>query len=138
MAMPLKGQSGLQWDVPAVIGDPCAYPPEAFEFVQNGLLFTVAKIHGEKDAASDKIRHVSGQQLCQGLREYALKQWGMMAATVLRRWNIHGTLDFGKIVFALVELKMLATTPNDTLDDFKNVYDFKAAFEGGYHIAGGK
>src|SRR5689334_20631101 len=76
------------------------YPVDAFEFVQRGLHYTVKKIHGEM-RDPEKSRHVSGQDLCEGLREFALTEWGMLARTVLRRWNINSTMDFGRIVFAL-------------------------------------
>jgi len=134
--MPSKVHSGLPSHEPVCVPVQCTYPVEAVEFIHRGLFYTVEKIYGGQDLIGDKTRHVSGQQLCHGLREFALEQWGLMAGTVLRRWNIHGTLDFGKIVFALVDLKMLSTTENDTLDDFKDVYDFQAAFESSYHIAG--
>lgn len=136
--MPPQGPSGLQSDDSIVQAEQHAYSAQVVGFIHRGLAYTVQKIHGPEDADRDKIRHVSGQQLCQGLREYALQQWGFMAASVLRKWNVHATLDFGKIVFALVELKLLSTMPNDTLDDFKNVYDFHTAFETDYRIKGGK
>jgi uncharacterized repeat protein (TIGR04138 family) len=110
-----------------------AYPPEAYDFVQQGLSFTVQDIHGKalKPRAS---KHISGQQLCEGIRQYALNQYGMLAGTVLRNWNIQSTLDFGRIVFALIEAGQMQKTDDDTIDDFRNVYDFKAAFESGYQI----
>jgi uncharacterized repeat protein (TIGR04138 family) len=116
------------------------YPIEAFEFVQRGLSYTVSQIHGSvavKEAVAGKdieARHVSGQQLCMGLRDYALLQWGMLARTVLERWNITSTLDFGRIVFSLVEHEHLRTTEGDSIEDFRNVYDFRSAFESGYRI----
>jgi uncharacterized repeat protein (TIGR04138 family) len=109
------------------------YPIEAYEFIQRGLSYTVQKLHGT-DAAPDACRHVSGQQLCDGLRQYALTQWGLLARTVLRQWEIHSTLDFGKIVFSLIEAGQMQKTQEDRLDDFLNVYDFKSAFEAGYRI----
>jgi uncharacterized repeat protein (TIGR04138 family) len=108
------------------------YPPDAFEFVRRGLQHTVDKLHAEK--GPDECHHVSGQQLSEGLREFALKQWGMLARTVLRRWNINRTDDFGQIVFALVANGYLSTTEQDSIDDFKNVFDFRTAFEEGYQI----
>jgi uncharacterized repeat protein (TIGR04138 family) len=112
------------------------YPPEAYEFVQRGLSYTVRKIHGAtKDKDPDTSRHVTGQQLCDGLREFALAQWGMLARTVLWRWGIGSTLDFGKIVFALIEVGQMQRTPNDSLEDFRNVYEFRTAFDSGYTIA---
>jgi uncharacterized repeat protein (TIGR04138 family) len=108
------------------------YPVQALEFMQAGLEYTVVKIHG-KMVKADRQRHVSGQQLCQGLREYAMCRWGMMARTVLGRWGIHSTLDFGRIVFLLVHAGLLKTTDHDSLSDFRDVFDF-AAFESEYRI----
>jgi uncharacterized repeat protein (TIGR04138 family) len=111
------------------------YPPEAFDFIEQGLRFTVNQIHGaEKPADPDVNRHVSGQQLCEGLRAVALNRWGMLARTVLRRWNVTSTLDFGRIVFALINAEQMQKTDDDTLDDFRGIYDFKTAFETSYQI----
>lgn len=108
------------------------YPIEAYEFVQQGLQYTVQAIHGEvKDKNAN--RHVNGRDLSEGLREYALLQWGRLARTVLRRWNITRTDDFGRIVFALVESGYMTKTEEDSPEDFHNVYDF-ATLEEGYQI----
>jgi uncharacterized repeat protein (TIGR04138 family) len=112
-----------------VVAEVGVYPMEAFEFVHQGLGYTVAKVRGNKPD-----ENVSGQQLCQGLREFALLQWGLLARTVLKRWNITGTLDFGRIVFALVDNGLLRKTETDKLEDFRNVYDFATAFEVEYRI----
>jgi uncharacterized repeat protein (TIGR04138 family) len=109
------------------------YSPEAYEFIQRGLSYTVDKLHGS-EADPDANRHVSGRQLCQGLREMALTQWGMLARTVLREWGIHSTLDFGRIVFSLIHAGQMQKTDEDTIEDFRNVFDFKHAFEAGYQI----
>lgn len=85
-------------------------------------------------AGEGENRHVTGQQLCQGLRELALARWGRMARTVLRRWNITSTMDFGHIVYAQIELGQLQKVEEDSIDDFKNVYDFETAFESEYRI----
>jgi uncharacterized repeat protein (TIGR04138 family) len=110
------------------------YPIEAFHFVQQGLECTVKRLHGEAEPEESHSRHVSGQELCEGLREFALVQWGLLARTVLQRWNITSTLDFGKIVFALIDGGRMQKTDADSLDDFRNVYDFRTAFEGDYKI----
>src|SRR5688572_9441117 len=103
------------------------YPVEAYDFVTQGLSHTVRKIHGHV-TDPEANRHVSGQQLCEGLRDFALERWGMMAGVVLERWNITSTMDFGRIVFALVQNQFLSKTDEDRPDDFRNVYDFKTAF----------
>lgn len=56
-------------------------------------------------------------------------QYGMMARTVLSRWNLTSTYDFGKIVFALVDNGYMSKTDEDSIDDFRNVYDFRTAFD---------
>jgi len=110
-----------------------AYPAEAYEFVQRGLSFTVQRIHGTA-ADPDASRHVSGPQLCEGLRELAISQWGLLARVVLERWNIHSTLDFGRIVFSLIEVGQMQKTDQDSLEDFRGVFDFRNALEAGYRI----
>jgi uncharacterized repeat protein (TIGR04138 family) len=109
------------------------YPIEAYEFIQQGLGYTVNKLHGEvKDPEAN--RHVNGRDLCAGLREFALLKWGLLAGTVLTRWNVRRTVDFGRIVFALVDNGWMAKTDDDNIDDFRDVFDFKTAFEAGYRI----
>lgn len=109
------------------------YPVDAFLFVQEGLGATVRRIHGES-TDPEINRHISGQELSIGLRDFALQQWGMLARTVLLRWGITSTFDFGRIVFALVDNGLMQKTDRDTIEDFRNVYDFKDAFEAGYRI----
>src|SRR3982750_4453725 len=92
-----------------VIDEQALYPREAFDFVRKGLSYTVERVHAEQTDPTAS-RHVSGQQLCEGLRQFALAQWGMLARTVLRRWNVTRTEDFGTIVFTLVENEDMAKT----------------------------
>lgn len=74
-------------------------------------------------------RHVSGRQLCWALRDFALQCWGMLARTVLEAWGITSTADFGRIVFAFIELDMMQRQPDDRLEDFDDVYSFDEAFD---------
>ena len=130
--MPAKSPEKSLQEVVDAVG---VYPQDAFLFVQQGLTFTVEKIHGNV-TDPEASHHVGGRELCQGLHELALQQWGFLARTVLARWNITSTLDFGRIVFALVQHRHLQKTDDDNLEDFRNVYDFRAAFETSYRIAG--
>ncbi len=79
-------------------------------------------------------RHVTGQQLCEAIREYALNQYGYMAKNVLGNWGIKGTGDFGEIVFNLIRIEQMRKTPHDRKEDFQNVYDFDVAFRKGFKI----
>jgi uncharacterized repeat protein (TIGR04138 family) len=108
------------------------YPIAAYEFVQQGLAYTVSHVFGP--VARGVPRHVTGQQLCEGLRQLASKRWGYLAGAVLGGWNITSTIDFGRIVFSLARHGAMATTPQDTLEDFRGVYDFAKVFETSYQI----
>jgi uncharacterized repeat protein (TIGR04138 family) len=112
------------------------YPIEAFLFLQQALGYAVNLVHAELSEVPDAnvSRHITGQQLCEGLRAYALAQWGMLARVVLARWGITSTLDFGRIVFALVDAGHMAKTDTDTIEDFRDVYDFQTAFDSSYQI----
>ena len=97
------------------------YKFEAYSFVMAGLHYTVSRLSAP--------RHVSGRELCGGLRDYALEQFGPMARTVLEYWGIQSTVDFGKIVFLLIEAELLKKTEEDSIHDFENIYDFNQAFQ---------
>jgi uncharacterized repeat protein (TIGR04138 family) len=101
------------------------YTREAYHFVREALDHT----HRLLIRRGEKVpRHVSGQELLDGIRDYALEQFGPMTLTVLEEWGIHCCEDFGHIVFNLVEQRILAKTDNDTLEDFKGGYTFEEAF----------
>lgn len=104
------------------------YPLAAYRFVQEGLRYTVEQVHDQPDSEGGASRHVTGQQLCMGLRDFAIEQYGVLAPAVLASWHVHRTEDFGRMVFALVELGELSKTPRDSMDDFRGAYDFAEAF----------
>ena len=100
------------------------YRKEAYFFVFDALQYTVKtlKLSGER-------RHVTGQQLLNGVKELALDHFGPMAKTVFEHWGVRSTRDFGEIVFCLVEAGLLGKTEEDSIDDFVDVYDFDAEFD---------
>lgn len=104
------------------------FPITAYQFVREGLAHTSAMVHGDGARGDDESRHVSGRQLCLGLRDYATRQYGRMARTVLRCWHINSTEDFGRIVFAMIDAGLMRKTEEDSIDDFRGVYDFDEAF----------
>jgi uncharacterized repeat protein (TIGR04138 family) len=112
------------------------FAPEAFAFIREGLAHTVRTIHGDVETQTEheETRHVSGQQLCLGLRDYAIRKYGMLARTVLARWGVHATDDFGRIVFAMIETGLLRKSERDTISDFRSVYDFSEAFTVGVDL----
>ena len=63
-----------------------------------------------------------------GRREYALKEYGPVAKRVLSEWGINECIDFGHIVFNLVNEGLLGKTDEDSIEDFSGGYDFTEAF----------
>lgn len=105
------------------------YPPEAYTFLHDALTRAVAQVHGDSQASPGQ-RHVSGRQLCEAVRDHAIDKWGMLAMTVLARWNVTETIDFGNMVYLLIEHDFMKKTEEDSLEDFRDVYDFDEAFGG--------
>jgi uncharacterized repeat protein (TIGR04138 family) len=105
------------------------YPIDAFEFVRHGLNFTVQKVHGDTKNKAEIECHVTGRQLSEGLRDYAIMRYGVMASTVLQHWGIRRTSDFGRIVYVMVESRLMQKTEEDDVRDFEGVFDFEEAFE---------
>jgi uncharacterized repeat protein (TIGR04138 family) len=104
------------------------YPIEAFVFVREGLNYAVNHVHEDPEALAEEDRHITGQQLCLGLRDLAIDKYGMLAPAVLEHWRIRRTGDFGRIVFAMIDAGLMTKTSRDSLDDFHGVYDFDEAF----------
>ena len=100
------------------------YAPEAYLFLHDGLMRTLKQVQ-EKEK---KPRQISGAELADGLRRHALDQYGPLAMTVLGRWGVRTTRDFGEIVFLLLEAGLLGKTEEDKIEDFDDLYDFDEAF----------
>ena len=111
---------------------------EAYHFVSEALnhtqkLFNKAtKAQSRPKAGGDlpveKVRHVTGQQLLDGVRLFALELFGPMTITVLEEWGVRRCEDFGEIVFNMVESSLLHKTEEDTREAFQGGYDFTEAF----------
>jgi uncharacterized repeat protein (TIGR04138 family) len=100
-------------------------------FHGKAYLFLLSALHHVMQKL-ERPRHISGQELAEGVRELALDRYGPMARTVLEHWGIHTTDDLGDIVFALVECGILIKQDDDRKEDFRAVFDFEEAFELGY------
>ncbi|MBU3912274.1 MAG: hypothetical protein KKD90_06800 [Candidatus Omnitrophica bacterium] len=99
------------------------YDPEAYSFVMAALGVTTKKL-GRKG-------HISGGELLEGIKEYALEEFGPMARLVLEHWGVKKTDDFGEIVFTMIDVGVLGKTEKDTKKDFVDRFDFKDAFDKG-------
>src|SRR5437764_5991191 len=105
------------------------YAYEAYEFLFEALKHTQHQLGRvpPPTAAPDEDYHVTGPELLDGVRDLALREFGLMARTVFRVWGIGATGDFGELVFNLVEAGLMSKTSDDDRLDFVNVYDLDAA-----------
>ncbi|HQR06897.1 MAG TPA: hypothetical protein PLN21_08750 [Gemmatales bacterium] len=107
------------------------YPFEAYDFVYQALGFVQNEMKN-KGTIKEGPNHVTGQQLSEGCRDFALQEYGMMAGTVLNSWNIKETADIGELVYNLININLMTRTDTDRKEDFHNVYDMKKAFAIGF------
>ena len=92
--------------------------------------------HLSEDTQEDQPeRHVTGQELCEAMRQFAHQQYGLMAKSVLNHWGIKSTGDFGEIVFNLIEIEQMRKTPNDRREDFDDVFDFEEGFRHSFEFS---
>ncbi len=119
-----------------VVRRDCRYAYEAYEFVFQALEHLEQQHQKAKGAPGAEAgpRHVRGPELLEGIRELALREFGLMARAVFHRWGIDRTDDFGEIVFRLVEANLMSKTNDDSRDDFRNVFDLDEALLHGYRI----
>ncbi|MEM0983073.1 MAG: Minf_1886 family protein [Planctomycetota bacterium] len=123
-------------DLRAILHDAGGYALDSYRFIRDGLAHTVDGlahtvefVHGHEEPTHDEhSSHVNGRQLCIGLRDFAIRQYGGMAKTVLNHWGISRTDDFGNIVFAMVDAGLMRKTDEDDLTDFHAVFDFDEEF----------
>ena len=101
------------------------YHRDAFFFLREALDYTQKWVCKTNNG---QMRHVTGQELVQGIRKFAVTQFGPMAKTVLNEWGIEETSDFGEIVFTLIDFRILAKNQRDKKEDFNEGYNFEEAF----------
>ena len=122
------------------------YHFESYIFIQQGLVYAQFELgmglprpfgledDDEELAEPPPEAHLTGQQLCEAIRLYALDMYGLMAKVVLNNWGVKTTGDFGNIVYNLIEIGEMTQSEADRREDFADVYDFEQAFEQDYEI----
>ncbi len=107
-----------------IVQQDARYDREAYIFLRDALDFTVKL----RKKAREGSEHVTGQQLLEGVRQFALKQFGPMVPTVFNYWGIHRGEDFGEMVYNFIREGVFGKTDTDSKEDFAGVYDFHEAF----------
>src|SRR5919197_3055034 len=109
----------------SVIANDPLYQRDGYIFLRDALDFTTKQ---QKKVKGVSVRHVTGPELLDGVRQYALKEFGPMVMTVFESWGIHSCEDIGNMVFNLIGAGIFGKTEEDSIEDFKNVFDFDEAF----------
>ena len=102
------------------------YDINAYRFVKEGLDYTLKAL--KRSGSTGPNRHVSGPELLDGIRQFALREFGPMGKLVLNEWGVASCQDFGQIVFNLVQHGVLGKSESDKLEDFSETYTFEDAF----------
>ena len=113
--------------IKAIQDEDSRYSRGAYYFLRQALDYTINNIN-QSGAKNLEERHISGQELLEGIRLYALRQYGPMSYYLLNGWGIFTCNDFGNIVFNLVQCQVLGKTDKDSPEDFHNGYNFQDAF----------
>ena len=101
------------------------YAADAYNFLKESLDYTIraaVKSRGKEPG------HVSGPELCRGVRDYAIQQFGPMVPTLFEAWGISTTRDIGEMVFNLIAAGAFSKSEADRLEDFEGVFGFDEAF----------
>ena len=109
----------------SIVASDSRYQRDAYIFLRDALDFTTKQ---QKKIKGTSVRHVTGPELLEGVRHYALKEFGPMVTTVFDSWGISCCEDIGHMVFNLIGAGIFGKTDQDSIEDFKDVYDFEQAF----------
>jgi uncharacterized repeat protein (TIGR04138 family) len=116
---------GFSEAVDRILGEDPRYHRDVYGFIRDALDFTVKQ---QKKSRESLSRHVTPGQLLDGIRLFALKEFGPMVSTVFNYWNVHSCEDLGHIVFNMIRKEILGKNESDTIEQFRDGYDFHEAF----------
>ena len=100
------------------------FDPHAYFFLKDALDYTLKRI---AESNGGQARNVSGPELLEGCRDYALEQFGPMASTLMTEWSIRKCQDLGDMVFLLIEEQVFGKQDSDKQEDFSEIFDFQAS-----------
>lgn len=119
--------TSYEQEIERIVREDPRYRAAAYHFVAESVAYT-ARRRGGQSEPRDKPRHIRGKELLEGIREFAIDQYGPLALDVLEDWGLRRTEDIGNVVFHLVEHNLLGASEDDSPDDFADGFDFRQAF----------
>jgi len=106
------------------------YKEEAYYFINEAVAYASELYQKPRFG---KKRHLSIDELCEAICEFSLNEFGAMAFTVLQIWGLETTLDFGHVVFNLIDANVLAASDNDKLGDFDEIFTLDERLRQPFH-----
>ncbi|MDP3849987.1 MAG: hypothetical protein Q8Q59_05755 [Luteolibacter sp.] len=124
MILHLAAMQAMQFEqsVVSILKRDQRFDPHAYFFLKDALDFTLKRI---AEGNSGMARHVSGPELLEGFRDFALDQFGPMASTLMREWGLRKCQDVGDMVFHLIEEQVFGKQDSDRREDFSEAFDFE-------------
>jgi len=119
-----------------VVDKDCRFSMQSYQFIFEALDYTASHLGKKYNSSIEEERHVTGQELSEGIKQFAMEKFGYMTRIVLEQWGITKSGDFGEIVFNLVDSGLMGKTETDTLEDFKDLYDFYSEFDEKFKLEG--
>ncbi len=133
--------SGQPHPIVTLLKHDARYKLDAYQFVRDALAYAQDELGmGQQQEVEDDSdppidAHLTGQQLCEAIRQLALEQFGLMARIVLENWGVRSTSDVGEIVYNLIKIGLMKKSPHDHREDFDDVFNFEKAFEREFEIS---
>ncbi|MBL6725457.1 MAG: hypothetical protein ISQ09_10250 [Rubripirellula sp.] len=119
-----------------LLSEDTRYKLEAYQFIREALQYAHEHVLDSGGGGGEQSpRHITGQQLCEACRLYAIEQYGYLSKMVLANWGIHSTSDFGEIVYNLIRIEQMRKSESDQREDFDDLYAFDDAFEPSFELA---
>ncbi len=118
-------QTGFQEAVEKICRKDNRYHSEAYAFLRDSLEATMKR---RKKTKKESGSHVGAGELLDGFRLHALDEFGPMSLMVLDYWGVRASEDVGNMVFNLVDAQVFGKTEEDTIESFRDVFDFNEVF----------
>jgi uncharacterized repeat protein (TIGR04138 family) len=132
LANHLQTAKDIMRDWYAECAEASGIPADGLFFVNDAIRFLPVHRRTGPDMGDHAGRHLTAADVCAAVREYANVYFNNPndAREALEQWQLRTSEDVGAIVFALVDAKFLAATPDDTRDSFKGLFTFEDLLEG--------
>ncbi len=127
----LKADPRYRYGAYLFVSEALAYAQDTLAMGRETVTEPTLDLDSEKASPE---RHLTGQDLCEAVRQFSIQEYGYMARVVLKSWGLESTGDIGNIVYNLIDIGRMKKSENDRRDHFDDVFDFESAFEKEFEI----